>query len=135
MQKAREALVSSYSPYSGFPVGAAILLENGDVITGSNQENAAYPSGLCAERVAFFYAGAKYPGQSIKAVAVAVSNQAKEYAFPCGACLQVISEYQHRQNSPVKILIVHPSLNEVLMAKGVQHLLPFGFNKDHLHGI
>ena len=86
---AKSALKTAYAPYSGFLVGASVLLENGEIINGSNQENVAYPSGLCAERVALFYAGAKYPDVKVKTVAVSVLSknfEVTDVISPCGAC-------------------------------------------------
>lgn len=128
-EKAREG---SHSPYSNFQVGAALLLENKEVVIGSNQENAAYPSGLCAERTALFWAGANFPQQEIKALAVTVPNRAEHIPFPCGSCLQVISEYQHKQEANIIVLLKHPQSQQVYLANGVQNLLPFAFEKSHL---
>lgn len=130
--EAQGALGGSYAPYSHFPVGAAVLLSDGQVIIGSNQENAAYPSGLCAERTALFYTGASKPGSIIKALAVVVQNHIGRFPFPCGSCLQVISEFQERQNEPFDILMVHPDTAEVLVSAGVENLLPYAFKKSHL---
>lgn len=130
--KSKEAFNSSHSPYSGFPVGSAILTSNGEVVLGSNQENAAYPSGLCAERVALFSKGAIFPKEDIKAIAVAVKNQIDQFAFPCGACLQVLSEYEQNQNDLFDIIIAHPKEDKVLISKGVENLLPFTFKKENL---
>ncbi|MGB1270425.1 MAG: cytidine deaminase, partial [Flavobacteriaceae bacterium] len=99
MQKAIDARNTAYSPYSKFNVGAAILMENGKIVIGSNQENAAYPSGLCAERVAIFQAGALYPNVNIKAIAITATSQTKkimEPIPPCGACRQSMAEYEMR---------------------------------------
>ena len=93
VKNARKAYEGSYSPYSQFAVGAAVLLENNEVILGSNQENAAYPSGLCAERVALFYAGSSFPDVPVKAIAVTVERDIESFPFPCGSFLQVMSEY------------------------------------------
>lgn len=132
VQKADAARSGSHSPYSNFQVGAALLLDSGEVVIGSNQENAAYPSGLCAERTALFWAGANYPNQKVLAIAVTVPNRAEHIPFPCGSCLQVISEYQHKQELPINILLKHPQSQQVYLAKGVQNLLPFAFEKSHL---
>lgn len=130
--QSRKAFEGSYSPYSHFPVGAALLLQNEEMILGANQENAAYPSGLCAERTALFYTGANYPNQKILAMAVAVQNPIEDFPFPCGSCLQVMSEFQEKQSHPIDVLLVHPQRDEVLWAKGVQQFLPFAFKKSHL---
>ncbi|MCX7743988.1 MAG: cytidine deaminase [Flavobacteriales bacterium] len=129
LTKAREAALSAYAPYSKFSVGAALLLENGEVITASNQENAAFPSGLCAERVALFYAGSRFPGVALKSIAVAVLSDKKEkdrvYA-PCGACRQVMAETENRQNQPFKIIFEGPG-NLITYCNGIEPLLPFSF--------
>ncbi|MGK0407422.1 MAG: cytidine deaminase [Roseivirga sp.] len=132
VNRADEARAGSHSPYSGFQVGAALLLESGEIVIGSNQENAAYPSGLCAERTALFWAGANYPHTKILAIAVTVPDRAEHIPFPCGSCLQVISEYQHKQDQTIEILLKHPQSQQVYLAKGVQNLLPFAFEKSHL---
>ncbi len=101
-------LQKAYSPYSHFQVGAALLLENGQIITGNNQENAAYPSGLCAERTALFYAKAQFPNLAIKAMAIAGGHQGiltKSPISPCGACRQVIAEYNALQKQPVTLIL------------------------------
>ena len=100
MNQAREARTNSYSPYSKFSVGAALLLDNGEVVTGSNQENASYPSGLCAERTAIYYAGAKYPHSKMKIMAIMAGSNihpTTEPIPPCGACRQAIAEYEVNQ--------------------------------------
>lgn len=132
VQKAKLAFESSYSPYSNFPVGAALLLENSQIILGSNQENAAYPTGLCAERVALFNYGANQRSIEIVAIAVAVKNPIDSFAYPCGSCLQVISEYENNQNKEFDIIISHPKEDKYLVSKGVSNLLPFSFKKDNL---
>ncbi|HPD96198.1 MAG: cytidine deaminase [Bacteroidales bacterium] len=129
IKKAIEAIDSSYSPYSHFQVGAAILLENGEVVTGSNQENGAYPSGLCAERVALFYAGAKYPKVPIVSMAIAARNNGslvEEPISPCGACRQVMQEYRDVQKKPFSLMMVGTS--NIIKVDDVLHLLPFNFS-------
>ncbi len=133
IEKARQAAENSYSPYSKFAVGAAVLLANGEIITGANQENAAYPSGLCAERVALFYANAQYPEVSVKAIAVAAYNQNGmliDPVPPCGACRQVMSETENRYNQPIRVFL--PGEHEVLEFDSVADLLPFGFKPSYL---
>ena len=123
-----EALKTSYSPYSKFKVGAAALLENGEVILGSNQENGAYPSGLCAERVALFYAGAKYPGVPVKCLAVSAyfeGEQTKSPVSPCGACRQVMIETQHIGKKPMRIILTGSEKSIVI--ENSAFLLPFNF--------
>ncbi len=133
---AEKALTTSYSPYSKFRVGTAILLEDGDVVLGSNQENVAYPSGLCAERVALFSIGATRPGAVIKTMAITAHTDSFVIDKPvtsCGACLQVMAEFEQRQGSEIEVLFY--CLNgEILKVKGVQSLLPFAFVENRLMG-
>ena len=131
---AKLALKTAYAPYSGFLVGASVLLENGEIINGSNQENVAYPSGLCAERVALFYAGAKYPDVKVKTIAVSVLSknfEVKDVVSPCGACRQVMAEYEEKQEEAIKV-ILHSPTDEVLIANTVEDLLPFMFKSPLL---
>ena len=130
---AKEAFVTAYAPYSGFLVGASILLENGEIINGSNQENVAYPSGLCAERVAMFYVGSKFPDIKIETIAVSVLSKSFEVTdviSPCGACRQVMAEYEDKQGQSIKVILHSPN-DHVLIANQVQDLLPFMFNSPH----
>ena len=130
---AKEATSNAYVPYSKFHVGAALLLENGKIITGNNQENAAYPSGLCAERTAVFYANAQYPDQKIEALAVAAFYNGKftdDLISPCGSCRQVLLEVESRYNSPVKIMLYKNG--EVYVAESMSSLMPLSFTKDAL---
>ena len=132
--KAKEAFTTAYAPYSGFLVGASVLLENGKVINGSNQENVAYPSGLCAERVALFYSGAKYPNIKINTIAVSVLSknfEVTDVISPCGACRQVMAEYEDKQSEPIKV-VLHSPTDEVLIANTVEDLLPFMFKSPLL---
>ncbi len=134
INNAKEAFNTAYAPYSGFLVGASVLLENGEMINGSNQENVAYPSGLCAERVALFYSGARYPDIKIKTIAVSVFSENFEIhdvISPCGACRQVMAEYEDKQEQSIKV-ILHSPTDEVLIAKSVQDLLPFMFKSSLL---
>jgi len=135
MSAAVEARDRAYAPYSSFNVGAAVLLENGEIIEGNNQENASYPSGLCAERVAIFYAGAKYPGMKIKAIAItaaSLNHEVKEPAAPCGNCRQAISEYEFRQQEPIKILLMGET-GSIVECDSLSDLLPLGFNSSFLN--
>ncbi len=130
---AREATKKGYAPYSGFLVGAAVLLGNGEIITGNNQENAAYPSGLCAERTALFYASAQFPKVPVLAMAIStlnIGNTPSEIAKPCGACRQVIAEYEDIAGSPIRIIL--DSSNKILVLNGIDNLLPLRFKKDDL---
>jgi len=131
---AKDAFVTAYAPYSGFLVGSSILLENGEIINGSNQENVAYPSGLCAERVAMFYVGARFPNIKISTIAVSVFSKSfdvTDVISPCGACRQVMAEYEEKQQKPIKV-ILHSPTDNVLIANKVQDLLPFMFKSPHL---
>tara|TARA_B100001758_G_C18394574_1_gene605079 strand:- start:692 stop:1180 length:489 start_codon:yes stop_codon:yes gene_type:complete len=131
---AKKAFESAYAPYSGFMVGASILLENGEIINGSNQENVAYPSGLCAERVAMFYVGARFPDVKINTIAVSVYSkdfEINDVISPCGACRQVMAEYEEKQQKPIRVILHSPN-EEVLIANRVQDLLPFMFKSPHL---
>ncbi|MDN3587218.1 cytidine deaminase [Pedobacter aquatilis] len=129
-----QALKTSYSPYSKFRVGTAIRLVGGKIIQGSNQENLAYPSGLCAERVALFAIGAAYPDAVIESMAITAQTDAFEIVKPvtsCGGCLQVMAEFERKQKTPIEVLFY--CLNgEVLKVNSVKDLLPFGFVEDRL---
>ena len=134
IKNAKDSLNSAYAPYSGFLVGASILLDNGEVINGSNQENVAYPSGLCAERVALFYAGARFPDAKIKTIAVSVMSKnfkVTDVISPCGACRQVMAEYEDKQEQAIKV-ILHSPTDQVLIANTVESLLPFMFKSPLL---
>lgn len=131
---AKEALTTAYAPYSGFLVGSSVLLDNGEIVSGSNQENVAYPSGLCAERVAIFYAAAKFPKAKIKVVAVSVISKdfkVSDIISPCGACRQVMAEYEEKQLESIKV-ILHSPTDEVLIVNKVEDLLPFMFKSPLL---
>lgn len=124
----------AYSPYSKFKVGAAVLLENGKIITGNNQENSAYPSGLCAERVALFYANAQFPEVPVKAIAIIAFNKSEETelpVYPCGACRQVILESQQRSEKPVQLLFL--GKKHIHFIENASHLLPLKFDKNSLN--
>lgn len=134
METAFEARDKAYAPYSDFYVGAALLLENGEVISGSNQENASYPSGLCAERTAIYYAGAKYPNTKVVAMAISARARDKETTTPippCGACRQAIAEYEIRQKSPIALYFMGES-GEVLKSDSLENLLPLLFTAKYL---
>ena len=134
MQAAIEARKKAYAPYSGFSVGAAVLLENGEVIRGSNQENAAYPSGLCAERVAVFYAGANYPGVKINTIAITAASKnftVEKAAVPCGSCRQAISEYEVKQESPIALFLMGEK-GKVLQCSAIGDILPLAFTSNDL---
>lgn len=130
---ALEAQKGSYSPYSQFQVGAALLLENGLIIKGANQENAAYPSGLCAERVALFAAGANYPDVATDTLAIVASDHGilcESPASPCGSCRQVMAEYQKKHGKPLKIILV--GSKRIRKFACVDDLLPFIFDSLNL---
>ena len=130
MEAAIEATRRSYAPYSHFHVGAAALLENDVIVTGSNQENVAYPSGLCAERTALFYANSQYPDMAIKTLAIAACNEngtpSANIISPCGACRQVMLETENRFGKPIRILLYGPK--EVYVIESVACLLPLAFS-------
>ncbi len=124
----------AYAPYSNFQVGAALLLENGEVIVGNNQENACYPAGLCAERVAMFYAGANFPGVVIKAVAISatsINHIVDKPAAPCGNCRQSMSEYEVKQKQNIAILMMG-EIGEVLKCNAIAEILPLAFDSSFL---
>lgn len=134
MLKAVKARKNAYAPYSKFQVGAAILLANGAIVIGSNQENAAYPSGLCAERVAIFQAGALYPNVEILKIAItatSLNNPVLSPIPPCGACRQSIAEYEIKQEKPIQIYFMGEN-GEVHLSSSLKNLLPFGFEKKYL---
>ncbi|MDR1499731.1 MAG: cytidine deaminase [Tannerellaceae bacterium] len=122
------ATLGAYAPYSNFFVGAAVLMEDGVIVTGNNQENVAYPSGLCAERVALFYAGAAYPGLGVRAIAIAARADGKLSAMiaPCGACRQVMLETEKRSGHPLKVLLCGEE--ETYMTESAASLLPLSFS-------
>jgi len=134
IEKASGAIKASYAPYSEFHVGAAILLNNGQVVTGSNQENSAYPSGLCAERVALFHAKHLYPEVGVSALAItayADNFEIDHPVTPCGACRQVIAETQYRQTGKIKI-ILNGEKGVVQVIEGIENLLPLMFKEEKL---
>jgi len=125
---------SAYSEYSKFSVGAAVLLENGKILCGSNQENASYPSGLCAESTVLFYANSTYPDIKIKAIAIVAGSIDKineNPVAPCGSCRQVISEFQTKQNSDIELYFMGEK-GEIIYTDSINNLLPFKFDKSFL---
>ncbi|MBT8236863.1 MAG: cytidine deaminase [Bacteroidia bacterium] len=135
LEKAIAARENAYAPYSNFKVGAAALLDNGEIVLGSNQENASFPSGLCAERVAVFQAGARFPGVPILSLAISAGSDeepSKEPAAPCGNCRQSIYEYEHKQGKPIRV-ILRGSLGPVYIINAISDLLPLGFNSSQLN--
>ncbi len=132
--KAKEAMASSHSPYSKFRVGTAILLADSQVVLGSNQENVAYPSGLCAERVALFNIGSNYPNAVIRKMAITAQTDQFKIVNPvtsCGGCLQVMIEVEKRQKSPIEVLFYCID-GQILKVRSIKSLLPFGFVEDRL---
>ena len=130
--KAYEASESAYAPYSQFQVGAALLLEDEQIIAGSNQENIAYPSGLCAERVALFYAGANHPGKAIQTLVVVAKGdlvEPDECISPCGSCRQVMAQSEFRQQQPIRLILVAQTGKTFVFDKATDLLVfPFGID-------
>lgn len=134
MLEAVEIRKNAYAPYSKFKVGVAILLDNGKIVLGSNQENAAYPSGLCAERVAIFYAGANYPEAKILKMAITAASDSYQTSTPippCGSCRQSIAEYEIRQETPIEIYFMG-EIGAIYKSESLKNLLPFMFDKKFL---
>ncbi len=132
LKLARQTTQNAYAPYSGFRVGAAVEMANGEQVAGSNQENMAYPSGLCAERVALFAAGSKFPDVSIKSIAVTAVNKDGKIpavAAPCGACRQVMLESEVRAGQKIRIIL---DGQPITVLEGVDSLLPFSFKQEYL---
>lgn len=124
-----QATSAAYAPYSNFHVGASLRLKNGEIVNGSNQENSAYPSGLCAERVALFYAGSQFPDSVIEAMAVTARTPGKKLRMivkPCGACRQVMLETTQRQKAPFRIILVGED-GHGLLFNSISDLIPFSF--------
>lgn len=133
-KEAVKALENSHSPYSNFRVGVSIRLQSGKIIYGSNQENVAYPSGLCAERVALFAIGANYPDDKIVSIAITASTKEFELTHPttpCGACLQVMAEYEKKQSDEFEVLLYCIN-GPIWKTRGVSSFLPFMFFEDRL---
>ncbi len=134
LQKARKACDLAYAPYSDFHVGAALLLENGVIVTGNNQENAAFPSGLCAERVAIYYAGAQYPNTAVKTIAITCKSKTfhvGEPLSPCGGCRQAMSEYEIRQKTNIRVILMGET-GKIRVVESIADLLPFMFKAEEL---
>ena len=134
LQVAEQARENAYAPYSNFQVGAALLLENGEIVIGNNQENASYPSGLCAERVAVFQAGARFPGVAIKMLVVSAASKDHVVdvpAAPCGNCRQSIMEYEQNQKSPISI-ILKAEKGPIYKCNSMADILPLAFNNSFL---
>ncbi|GAB1307558.1 cytidine deaminase [Urechidicola sp. KH5] len=134
MNAAIDVRKNAYAPYSQFLVGAALLLDNGTIVTGSNQENAAYPSGLCAERVAVYYAGAQYPDAKILRIAItagSIHETLTEPVAPCGSCRQSLSEYEKKQNAPMEVYFMGET-GKIIKTDTLHDLLPLAFDKTYL---
>lgn len=134
MKRAISIRKNAYAPYSNFLVGTAILLDNNEIITGNNQENASYPSGLCAERTAIYYAGSQYPDAKVVRMAICAGSMNKETNKPippCGACRQAIAEYEVRQKSPIEIYFMG-EVGAIAKSNSLADLLPFGFDRKEL---
>ncbi|WP_452219559.1 cytidine deaminase [Lacinutrix salivirga] len=134
MQKASEVRDNAYAPYSNFAVGAALILDNNQIVTGSNQENASYPSGLCAERTAIYYTGAQYPDAKILKMAIIAGSKITPTTTPippCGACRQAIAEYEVKQDSPIQIYFMGET-GKVVYSESLANLLPLIFDKSVL---
>lgn len=134
MNKAQQARENAYAPYSHFRVGAALQLESGEVVCGNNQENAAFPSGLCAERVAVFQAGALFPNAKISSMALtarSLKHKVDTPTPPCGACRQAIAEYEVKQECPIVIYFMGET-GKVVKAQSIKDLLPLIFDNSYL---
>lgn len=133
IDEAKSATSRAYAPYSSYCVGAAVLLANGQIITGTNQENAAYPSGLCAERTVLFFANSQYPDIPVEAIAVAAFHNGDftdDVCTPCGSCRQVLVEVESRFDKKVRIVMYGKS--KIYEAASIADLLPLSFGKDAL---
>ncbi len=134
LAKAKDAGKNAYAPYSAFHVGAALRLENGVIVTGNNQENVAYPSGLCAERVAIFSAGANYPNVAVNTIAITCASakfSVNRPLSPCGACRQVIAEYERKGGKDIRIILAGET-GAVYIVSAMKDLLPLSFEADEL---
>jgi cytidine deaminase len=134
IDKAKEMTYHSYAPYSHFSVGAAALLANGEIVCGSNQENAAYPSGICAERTTLFYANSQYPDVAVVALAITARSESKtidEPVAPCGSCRQVMVETEQRSKQPLRVLC-QGEIGPIMFFEGIESLMPFIFLEKFL---
>ena len=131
VDKAYEAMENAYAPYSEFKVGACALMDDGSFILGNNQENAAFPSGICAERVALFYAGANFPNKKVLTLYIVAKGDlmpASQLLSPCGGCRQVMLESENRQKQPIRVILVNQDGRTMVLDSVIQ-LLPFGFGR------
>ena len=130
-ERAIDAMGRAYAPYSQFNVGAALKLKTGEIIQGNNQENIAFPSGLCAERVALFCTGANYPGIEIETLCIVAKGNLvpkSHILSPCGSCRQVMLESENRQKMPIRVILINQD-DSVLIVNSAKDFLPFGFGK------
>lgn len=133
IESAKSATCNSYAPYSHFQVGAAVLLDNGMIVSGNNQENAAYPSGICAERTALFYANAQYPHTAVEAIAIAAFHDGiftDDPCTPCGSCRQVLLEAENRFGKDIRIIMY--GVHRIFEVTSIKHLLPLSFGQKSL---
>ncbi|MEO6550147.1 MAG: cytidine deaminase [Ferruginibacter sp.] len=131
---ARKITAHAYAPYSNFLVGAVAMMSNGEMVTGTNQENASYPVGLCAERVLLSCAASQYPGVPIETIAISYDNTkgtSNHPISPCGICRQTLAEYQDRVNQPIRILMSGKT-GEVHIIENVRQLLPLSFGASDM---
>ena len=131
VEQAYAAMENAYAPYSEFKVGACALMDDGSFVLGNNQENAAFPSGICAERVALFYAGANFPNKKVITLCIVAKGDlmpASQLLSPCGSCRQVMLESENRQKQPIRVLLVNQDGRTMILDSVIQ-LLPFGFGR------
>jgi len=131
VEQAYAAMENAYAPYSEFKVGACALMNDGSFVLGNNQENAAFPSGICAERVALFYAGANFPNKKVITLCIVAKGDlmpASQLLSPCGSCRQVMLESENRQKQPIRVLLVNQDGRTMILDAVIQ-LLPFGFGR------
>lgn len=131
IQLADENLKNAYAPYSNFEVSAVLQLSNNEIIKGTNQENAAYPSGTCAERVAVFYANSKYPNEKIKEIIITTTKNNQTPLSPCGSCRQALIEYEKKQQTPIRV-VLKSGKSAVWVFNSIADLLPFAFDASQL---
>lgn len=134
LEEARKATAKAYAPYSHFHVGAVLTLSNGETVTGTNQENASFPAGICAERVALSTASVQFPGIRIEALAVSYDNKQGPSVHPispCGICRQTLLEYEQKQNHPIRLILGGQS-GPVYVVPSANDLLPMSFSADDM---
>lgn len=136
LSKARAVTELAYAPYSGFNVGAAALLTNGAVVQGTNQENASYPVGICAERVLLGNVAMQYPGEKIVSLAISYRSEKRasdQPISPCGMCRQALLEFEHRSEAPIRLILAGET-GQVMIVESARLLLPFAFTPRELGG-